>query len=156
METELLSELINESIRLELNAAELYRLFSKTYAEHSDFWWQLHLEEKSHAILIRAAGDSFKKRGRFPSSMVVNSLEELQESNQRIKQLIARVENDPPPQHEACHLAIELENESGELHYTKFMEKESDSSLDTVFRQLNRGDKAHEERIRAHRNNIST
>ncbi|MDF7809474.1 hypothetical protein P4E94_18675 [Pontiellaceae bacterium B12219] len=154
MENELLPELIAESIRLELNAAELYRLFSRAYTEHSDFWWQLHLEEKSHASLIRVAGDSFTKRGQFPHAMIPGSLKGLQHSNQKIKHLIDRVKTNPPPQHEACHLAIELENESGELHFTQFMEKETDSSLETVFRQLNRGDKAHEERIRAHRKSI--
>lgn len=144
-----LSELINESIRLELNVAELYRIFSALEADH-DFWWQLSLEEKSHATLIRSARDSFEKRGKFPASLVAGSIDELRASNTKLKRLIERYSTVPPDRHEACRIAVELENEAGELHFTQFMNKEAANAMETVFQQLNRNDKEHEERIRAH------
>lgn len=150
METNCLSELIEESINLELNVAELYKAFSAVYSEASDFWWQLHLEEKSHAALIRAGRDSFMKRGKFPRDLIASSIEALKTSNAKVESLIASCKTSPPDHHEACRSAIELENESGEMHYTMFMKKNADDSLETVFQQLNRNDKDHEERIRAH------
>ena len=148
MENNRLSELIEESIQLELNVADLYKLFSEALPEDNDFWWQLHLEEKSHATLIRAARDSFVKRGKFPYDLVANSIEDLKASNAKLERLIAEFKINPPNRQTACKTAVELENESGEMHYTRFMEKEAGNAVETVFQQLNRGDKEHEKRIR--------
>jgi hypothetical protein len=156
MENKHLSDLIDESIRLEMNAAQLYRIFSEVYTDDSDFWWQLHLEEKSHATLIRAARDSFIKRGNFPTALIMDSIEDLKASNRKIENLIKQFTAAPLEQHDACRAAVALENESGELHFTKFMDKETTDSLESVFQQLNRGDKAHEERIRAHCSSIGS
>jgi hypothetical protein len=150
METNRLSELIEESIALELNVAELYKVFSEALQEDNEFWWQLYLEEKSHATLIRAARDSFVKRGKFPYDLVTDSIDDLKVSNAKVVELIAHYKVNPPDRHEACKIAVELENAAGEIHYTRFMEKSADNSVETVFQQLNRGDKEHEERIREH------
>lgn len=149
METDPIQELAEESIRLELNVAELYRIFSTAPEDH-DFWWQLHLEEKSHASLLRSARDSFLKRGKFPTSLVASSIDELHKSNEKVEKLIQNCKSKPLDRHETCRVAIELENESGELHFTQFMDKDAENSLETVFQQLNRDDKEHEKRIRAH------
>lgn len=150
METNHLAELIEESIQLELNVSELYKLFATSCPEDNEFWWQLHLEEKSHATLIRAARDSFIKRGKFPFNLVTDSITELQESNAKTLKLIEQFQRNPPDRSEACRVAIQLEQESGELHYTEFMGKTAETVVETVFQQLNRGDKEHEDRIRAH------
>ena len=150
METTKLNELIEESIRLELNAAELYKIFSETLPEDNEFWWQLHLEEKSHATLIRAARDSFVKRDKFPHELIASSIEELKSSNSKVEDMIVQFRKDPPDRNAACKAALKLENESGELHYTRFMEREANSGIETVFQHLNRGDKEHEKRIRAY------
>lgn len=155
MENVKLNELIEESIRLELNAAELYKIFSSALPEDNDFWWQLHLEERSHATLIRAARDSFVKRDKFPHDLIASSVEELKTSNAKVEEHIATFKTRAPDRQEACMVALELENESGELHYTRFMEKEADNGIETVFQQLNRGDKEHEKRIREYCENIS-
>lgn len=150
MQTNQLSELIEESIALELNVAELYKVFSEALPEDKGFWWQLHMEEKSHATLIRAARDSFVKRGKFPYDLVADSIDDIKNSNKKTLQLISQYKAAPPGRHEACKVAVQLENESGEMHYTRFMEKDADNTVETVFQQLNRGDKEHEKRIRAH------
>jgi len=150
MENNRLDELIDESIALELNAAELYKVFSESIPEDKDFWWQLHLEEKSHATLIRAAKDSFLKRGKFPYDLVAGSIDDLNASNTKISALTDTFRAGKPTRRQACEVAIELENESGESHYMSFMEKDAETAVETVFQQLNRGDKDHERRIREH------
>ena len=151
-----LSELIEESIQLELNMAELYKLFSGTYPEGNDFWRQLYLEEKSHAALIRTGHDSFMKHGDFPRDMISSSIEGLKTSNAKTEKLLADCKATPPDHHEACRLAIERESDVGEAHYAVFMNKDAANSLEAVFQQLNRADIDHEKRIQAHGLSLET
>ena len=150
MEPNHLAELIEQSIELELNMAALYGLFAEAVDEDRVFWWRLQREEKSHATLIRAARDSFVKRGKFPYDLIANSIDDLKKSNARIAELIVVFRNQAPSRCEACRTAVELEQAAGEMHYTRFMEKEAQTTVESVFQQLNRGDKEHERRIRAH------
>lgn len=145
-----LEQLIDESIRLELNVATLYRVFSEKLAPDRDFWWDLHLEERSHATLLRAAKDSFMKRDQFPDGLIAQSLSDLATANARITEEILNSRNSVFTREEACNLAIALENEVGESHYSLFMEKDAATSVESVFQQLNREDKDHEGRIRDH------
>ncbi|MBT8042521.1 MAG: hypothetical protein KJN67_05260 [Pontiella sp.] len=144
----MIENLIEESIALEKNVAALYKIFSESVPEDADFWWQLHLEEKSHATLIRAAKDSFVRRGKFPFDLIANSVEELKSSNQRIAAMVGKFLANPPSRLEALEVAIALENEAGESHYNQFMDKEAKNPVEGVFQQLNRDDKEHETRIR--------
>ncbi|VGO12210.1 hypothetical protein PDESU_00761 [Pontiella desulfatans] len=155
MEKNRLDELIEKSIALELNAAGLYKLFSEALPDDADFWWKLHLEEKSHASLIRAAKESFLKRGKFPYDIVADSIDELKKSNAKTLETIEKYKAVKPTRQEACKVAIALENESGECHYMKFMEKDAETVVETVFQQLNRGDKDHERRIREHLDSLA-
>ncbi|MDF7823716.1 ferritin family protein [Pontiellaceae bacterium B12227] len=150
MKTNRLDELIDESIQLELNAAELYRVFAESLNEDADFWLQISKEEKHHAMLLRSAKESFVKRGNFPRDLVSDSIELLLLSNLKLQALIAKFKAFPPTRIEACETALALERDVGESHYTKFMEKKPDSAIDSVFQTLNKGDKAHERRISAH------
>lgn len=143
------NQLIEESIRLEQQVAELYRVFSECIPEDSDFWEQLQREEKSHAMLIRAAKDSFVQRGKFPFDLVADSIGELKESNARIQSLIEQCKSNPPQRRKALELALSIENESGESSYAMFMDKHAVTSAEAVFQQINRQDKDHERRIRA-------
>jgi hypothetical protein len=154
MEQQRLSELIDQSIALENNVAGLYKLFSQTIPLDAEFWWQLHMEEKSHAALIRAAKDSFAKRGEFPLELIAHSIVDLSAANRKVTALIDHFKENPPSRHEACRIAVELETTAGEAHFTAFMEKEAGNSIEQVFQQLNRGDKDHERRIRAHNDAI--
>ncbi|MDH3982051.1 MAG: hypothetical protein OES84_04025 [Kiritimatiellaceae bacterium] len=150
MESEQLIELIKESILLEENVADLYKVFSLNIPEDSNFWWQFHLEERSHSMLLHMAKDSFVQHGVFPKDLLTNSIDALKDSNVRIEKLIEECNAKTPTRREACMMAIALENEAGEQHYMKFMEKSAESSLEAVFQQLNRDDKEHERRIREH------
>ncbi len=147
METENLNELIEESIRLELNMSRLYSLFTQACPLDRDFWWQLHLEEKSHAALLRAGRDSFLKQNIFPRSLLAGSLKELNSSNQQIEKLIEQCEAAPPDRIEAFRAAAQLERGAGELHYSCFMKRKAENQVENVFQQLNRDDLDHEARI---------
>jgi hypothetical protein len=148
MDPQNLEQLIDESIRLELNVATLYRVFSEKLLPDRDFWWDLHLEERSHATLLRAAKDSFIKRNLFPEGLIAQSLSALATANARITEEILNSRNSVFTREEACELAIVLENEVGESHYSLFMDKDAATSIESVFQQLNREDKDHEGRIK--------
>ncbi|VGO19845.1 rubrerythrin family protein [Pontiella sulfatireligans] len=150
MNNELLIELIDESIALELNVASIYKFFSESITHDSDFWWQLHLEEKSHATLLRSGKESFIKRGRFPRDIVADSIRDLKEANENAAAMLGQFDGARPGRREACKAAIELEQQAGESHFMKFMEKDAESALESVFQQLNRSDKGHERRIKEH------
>ena len=143
-------EYIDESILLEENAAELYLVFSESIPEDTDFWRQLHLEEKRHAMLIRSAKDAFVQRGKFPYDLIAESGMELRQANARLRQLIAKYRQTPPSRKEACEIALTIEADAGESEYARFMDKHAESTVDTVFQMLNREDKEHERRIREH------
>ncbi|MBW2700559.1 MAG: rubrerythrin family protein [Deltaproteobacteria bacterium] len=142
--------LVDESISLELNMASLYLVFHKLFPEDADFWWTLVLEEKNHAALIRSGKDSFMAVDKFPSDLISENLQELKDTNGRIALFLKRCEVDPPSREEAFGLALELERSAGELHFQEFMEKEAGSKIDEIFRQLNKDDKDHEQRIRSY------
>jgi hypothetical protein len=52
-----LESFIEEAIQLELNAAEIYAVFSETIAEDADFWTCLSWEKRNHALLFKTAKD---------------------------------------------------------------------------------------------------
>ncbi|MEA3487197.1 MAG: hypothetical protein U9R20_06020 [Thermodesulfobacteriota bacterium] len=67
------SYLIEESINLELNIADLYFLFHELFPEDADFWWRLVLEEKNHAALIRSGKKYFEPVNKFPRNLLHHS-----------------------------------------------------------------------------------
>lgn len=148
--------LIEESITLELNVAKVYRIFADLHEDDRAFWEQMNLEEKGHATLLRAAKDSFIKRGAFPAAIITDSLQELKDSNTKVHSLIQQIMDHPPGREAACQLACELEREAGELHYDQFMNQTATNSMESVFQQLNRDDKDHEKRILAYHESICT
>lgn len=148
MNEKLLPALIEESIRMEQNSAALYRIFHKVHPDDADFWWQLHLEEKSHAMLLRAAQDSYTKRGQYPEGIVADCLEVLRNDNDRLENLVKQHRENPPERSDCFTIAIEIETSIGESHYDLFMDKEPSTPIEKAFQQLNRADKSHEKRIR--------
>lgn len=147
--------LLRLSIEVEHGAACLYKLFAELYPEDLEFWSQLHLEEKSHATLLRTALDSFTKRGMLPGNIFATSEAGLRETARKVEVLLEKCKREPPARHDAFKIAIALENEAGEHHYNRFMGRDPESALDKVFQQLNRQDKDHEERIRNYLEGLS-
>lgn len=148
MENNRLIQLIETSIRLELNSAALYHIFHEANPEDADFWWALHMEEKSHAMLLRAARDSFVNRGKFPSDLICGSILTLLSDNEKLEGLIEHHKINTPSRIEALKIALEIENNLSETQYGLFMEKEASSPVESALQQLNREDKDHDSRIR--------
>ncbi len=147
---EKLSQLIDESIQLELNVAELYKIFDEAFPEDADFWSKLHMEEENHAALIRGVAETYDLSVGFPSDMLDPSLQNLKNVNSKIVSLIVEYRSNPPSRETAFNVALELEQSSGEIHFQIFMEKESNDRIVQIYQQLNKEDKDHDARLRSY------
>jgi hypothetical protein len=141
------AELIEESIELELNAAGLYALFHFAYPEDAPFWWQLHLEERNHAALLRSIENTFLPLSICPEGLVLPPLQQLKKTNDRLRGFLADFRNKPPAREDAFHIALEVETSAGEIHFQKFAEQQHENKIDKIFGQLIRDDKDHLQRI---------
>ncbi len=134
-------------MNLELNISDLYAVFHNSLPEDSEFWWRMVLEEKNHAALFRSGFENLEYINKFPHDILVNNIQVLQKAN---KQLLEHIENYkllPPDRDEAFNLALEYENSAAELHFQKFMDGSSDNFIDKVFKELNKADKDHSQRL---------
>lgn len=144
--------IVEESIRIELQVADLYLLFYEGFPKDAGFWWQIALEEKNHAALIRSLFDISEQLEDFPEDMFSSSMVELRETNAMLSSMIEEFKRKLPDRETALNSALSIEESAGELHYQGFMEGEDLSSLQIngIFRQLNKEDKDHSLRIRAY------
>jgi hypothetical protein len=147
--------IIDASIQLENNVASIYSIFYATFEQHAEFWWQLHLEERNHAALMRTVRDYFQPIGIFPKQMLCDNLEQIDECNRRMQELIHRYNDQPPDETEAFNIALQLEQSACETHYHDFVT--SDNPLSGLFRRLNKDDIDHFNRIKDYmkQNNIA-
>ena len=146
----LLSELLDVSIAHELNISKLYTLFQELFEEDEDFWWQLSMEEQSHAALLRNEKTILNPSGTLPENLLATDLEALKVSNANLESLIDALTLNPPSREEAFMTAYDLEQSIGELHYQEFMNRKSCSLSDELFKQLNQEDKDHADRIKTY------
>lgn len=144
---EAFNQLLDQTVSLELNIAELYHLFHDQQPEDADFWWKLSLEEKNHAAILRAGVKYFAPLGRFPKTLLVNSLSEIEGENKKIRDFIDSFYDNPPSRDAAFRVAVDLEMSGAEMHYQTFMSQHADSKAAEVFRRLNKEDKDHIDRI---------
>ena len=140
-------EILNESIKLELNVAELYMLFYEIFPEDSSFWWDLCMEEKNHASLLRSGLEFVKTSEIFPEEVLAPTIEKLHEINTMITGLIKEYRENKPSKDKAFSISITLEKSAGEFHFQESMNSISDSKLLKVFQMLNKDDRDHAERI---------
>ncbi|MCG8341672.1 MAG: rubrerythrin family protein [Chlorobiales bacterium] len=145
-----LSELLDLSIVHEINISRLYTLFHDLFEEDEDFWWQLSIEERSHAALLRNEQKARKHAETVPENLLASDLEALKSSNEKIESLINKFTAHPPSREEAFRTAHDLEMSVGEIHYQEFMSRKSCSLSDELFKQLNLEDKDHADRIKSY------
>ncbi len=143
-----LLQLIDETIKLELSIADIYMVFYNTFPEDSDFWWQMTLEEKSHANLIKSGRDTFL--GKFPSKLLESSLKMLYNTNDRLVSLLKEYKEIPPSRETAFNIALKIEQLPGELHFQHAMEKPVTSGIMKIFQELNKDCKDHTNKIHAY------
>ena len=145
-----LGQIVDESVQLELNVGELYKIFSLTFKEDASFWGELYEEEKHHANLIRKVGGLDFLTYKIIPKLLSAKLNEIKETNDTISSYIDEYKTNPPSRKEAFNLALEIEGSAGEIHYQEFMENELDDMLTQTFQKLNADDKDHYKRIRAY------
>lgn len=144
------SELLDLSIAHEINISRLYTLFHELFEEDEDFWWQLSIEERSHAALLRNEKNIRTPLKALPENLLSSDLEALKSSNTKIESLIDDYTGNPPTREEALQTAYDLEQSVGEIHYQEFMNSKSCSLSDELFKQLNLEDKDHADRIKSY------
>ena len=145
-----LPQIVEESIKLELNVAKLYEFYSTAFPENIHFWKELALEEETHANLIKSLRNVLLPFNKFPSEILSSSLQDLIEVNNKLLSLLKEYNNKPPSKESAFSFAIALEESAGEIHFQHAMNKSSDTEAIKVFQRLVKDDKDHAERIRSY------
>ena len=142
-----LIQVMNESIKLESNVADLYMLFSEAFPEDCAFWHQLHMEEKNHASIIQSVREAWLSGREPPLELLAPNVDELIELNNKLASLLEEYENNPPSREIAFYVAFNLEESAGEAHFQRAMEQPPTSTIIEVFQLLNKNDKNHARRI---------
>jgi len=142
--------LIDESEKIELRIGDIYTLFYNSFPEDSKFWWELAIEEKNHAALIRSGIEFLKSSIGLPNNLLHSNLKDLKDMNYELLSILDTLKEKPPSREEAFNYAWMIENSACEIHYQKFMDKESNTKIDEIFAKLNMDDKDHADRIRAY------
>ena len=143
-----LSRILDETIQLELNVADLYLSFSHAFSEDKNFWSQLAVEEKNHAALLRTGKLESLDKGHFPANALATNLDALIKVNKEIKALGKEHKQKPPSRVSAFEIAIKVEESTGELDFSCFMEQEADSLAVELFSRVNSEDRDHARRLR--------
>ncbi len=144
-----LSRILNESIQLELNVADLYLSFGQAFSEDYDFWSQLAVEEKNHAALLRSGKLESLDKGHFQDNALKSNLDALIKVNKEIKELVKKHKRKRPSSRaSAFEIAIKVEESTGEIDFSCFIEQEADSLALQFFSRVNREDRDHARRIR--------
>ncbi len=144
-----LSQILDESIQLELNVADLYLSFCHAFAEDRDFWSHLAEEEGYHAALLRSGKLESLDEGQFPTKILTTNLDALIKVNKEIKELVKEHKQQPPSSRAAAfEIAIKVEESTGEIDFSCFMEQQADSPALKLFRRVNNEDRDHARRIR--------
>ena len=144
-----LSRILDETVQLELNVADLYLSFCHAFAEDKDIWSHLAEEERNHAALLKSGKLEFVDAGHFPAKILTTNLDALIKANKEIKELVKEHKQKPPSSRaSAFEIAIKVEESTGEIDFSCFIEQEADSRASKLFRRLNRNDRDHARRIR--------
>ena len=133
-----LSRILDESIQLELNVADLYLIFARASDEDKDFWAQLAEEEGNHAALLRSGKLESLDEGHFPANILTTNLDALIKANNEIKELVKEHKQKPPSSRaSAFEIAIKVEESTGEIDFSCFMKQEENSPALKLLRRLN-------------------
>jgi hypothetical protein len=142
--------LIEESINLELNLSDLYLLFYELFPDDGEVWGRLTLEEKDHASIIQEGTEQLKQDGIFPTKLFHTNLQTLKDINIELLSLLKKCKRTPPSREEAFKIALKLESSPGELEFQQFMNAETNSKTNNMFKRLNKLNKEHETLIRSY------
>jgi len=142
-----LEQFIDEAIQLELNAAEIYSIFSKTIPEDANFWATLAWEERNHASALRTGKDVLMPLDQFPGEILPDVIQTIVDTNLWLNSLIDEFAESKPDREAAFAIAIKIESSAGEQHFQRVMESPSDSNVIRIFQELCEDDINHLSRI---------
>jgi len=139
---------LEESIKIELNTAKLYFVFSDYFKEDYDFWWTIANEELNHAALLKAT-IKFAEINDLPEGMILDNIGEMIDLNKKIDEVIETFKSNPSRQ-ASFEIALNIETSAGESHYQELMSKHTDNEIIKLFQYLNREDINHYDRIKGY------
>jgi len=101
-----LEQFIDEAIQLELNAAEIYLIFSEAILEDANFWATLAWEEKNHASVLRTGKDILMPMDQFPREILPNVIQVLVDTNLWLNSVKEKFAEIKPDRETAFSIAI--------------------------------------------------
>jgi CheY-like chemotaxis protein len=143
-----LEQFIDEAIQLELNAAEIYSIFSETIPEDANFWAILAWEEKNHASVMKTGKEVLIPMDKFPMEILPNVIQTIVDTNRWLNSLKEKFAEIKPDRETAFAIAIKIESSAGEQHFQRVMENPSDSNMVKILQELCKDDINHLSRIR--------
>jgi CheY-like chemotaxis protein len=143
-----LEQFIDEAIQLELNAAEIYSIFSETIPEDANFWAILAWEEKNHASVMKTGKEVLIPMDKFPMEILPNVIQTIVDTNRWLNSLKEKFAEIKPDRETAFAIAIKIESSAGEQHFQRVMENPSDSNMVKILQELCEDDINHLSRIR--------
>ena len=143
-----LEQFIDEAIQLELNAAEIYSIFSEAIPEDANFWATLAWEEKNHAAVLKTGKDVLMPIDQFPGEILPNVIQTLVDTNNWLNSLKEKFAETKPDRETAFAIAIKIESSAGEQHFQRVMDSPSDSNIIKILQDLCEDDIHHLSRIR--------
>jgi len=148
-----LEQLIDEFIKLELNVADVYKVFLNTFPEDSELWLRLIQEEEKHADLIQSMRSTFLLPRQFPSDLLASSRQMLAKTNNRLVSILKKYRKKPPLRESAFKVALDIERSAGEFNFQLATEKLPDSGIMKIFQELNRDCRNHTKKINTYMHN---
>ena len=142
-----LEQLIDEFIKLELNVADVYKVFLNTFPEDSELWLRLIQEEEKHADLIQSMRSTFLLPRQFPSDLLASLRQTLDKTNNRLILMIKKYGKKPPLRESAFKVALDIERSAGEFNFHLASEKSPDSGVMKIFQELNKDCRNHTKKI---------
>ena len=143
-----LEQFIDEAIQLELNAAEIYSIFSETIPEDANFWAILAWEEKNHASVLKTGKEILIPMDKFPPEILPNVIQTIVDTNLWLNSLKEKFAENKPDRETAFATAIKIESSAGEQHFQRVMENPSDSTIVKILQELCEDDLNHLSRVR--------
>ena len=149
-----LEQFIDEAIQLELNAADIYSIFSKAIPEDANFWATLAWEEKNHAAVLKTGKDVLIPVDQFPGNILPDFIQVLIDTNRWLNSLKKQFMECKPDRKKAFSTAIMIESSAGEQHFQSVMNSSSDSSVIKILQELCEDDIHHLKKIQEYMNSL--
>ena len=111
---------------------------------------ETRFRRKNHADLIVIGRGTSLVKPEFPVELLAPSVDILYEANNKLILMLKECKKQRPSREKTFHIALEIEQLAGELHFQLAMEKPLTSTIMEIFQKMNKDDKEHADRIRAY------